>query len=44
MYFDRDYYGWHGQCLQCGYTRELKSEVELERQPVKGKKKPVLVP
>lgn len=29
VYMDKDYNGWYEQCLQCGYTRELGSIVDL---------------
>jgi len=34
LYIDRDYHGWYEQCLQCGYTRNLKVIFE-NNKPVK---------
>ncbi len=32
VYLDRDFYGWYERCLQCGYTRELHSIVDMGKQ------------
>ncbi len=37
--FDRDHYGWYEQCLQCGYTRDMASVVEVQQQQGQEKKK-----
>ena len=36
VYLDRDLYGWYEQCLQCGYTCDLKSIVEARGKVGKG--------
>ncbi len=28
---DRDHYGWFEECLQCGYTRDLRSVSEFKQ-------------
>ncbi len=28
VYLDRDHYGWHEECLQCGYAHDLQTLVE----------------
>lgn len=28
VYLDRDHYGWHEECLQCGYAHDLQALVE----------------
>ncbi len=33
IFIDRDLYGWYEHCLQCGYTGDLISKVELGQQP-----------
>ena len=30
-YINKDDYGWHEQCLQCGYDADLK-EIDLRRE------------
>ena len=32
MFIDRGLYGWSEHCLQCGYTGDLISKVELGQQ------------
>lgn len=32
IFIDRDLYGWFEQCIQCGYTRDLRSTVKLGQQ------------
>ncbi|MDO8568693.1 MAG: hypothetical protein Q7R57_08275 [Dehalococcoidales bacterium] len=34
IYVDRDIYGWHGECLQCGYSHDLPSIVEVKTRIV----------
>ena len=29
---DRDHYGWYEQCIQCGYTGDLQSIVDVQKQ------------
>ena len=29
IYLDEDYYGWYEQCLQCGYTYDIESTLEI---------------
>lgn len=29
---DRDHHGWYEQCLQCGYERNLRSVVKVQKQ------------
>jgi ribosomal protein S27AE len=46
IFIDRDLDGWHEQCLQCSYRRELKKIAEFKEQPVpageaRPKKEPV---
>jgi ribosomal protein S27AE len=30
VYLDSDYYGWYEECLQCGYTRNLKKVPQVK--------------
>lgn len=43
IYLDRDSYGWYEECLQCSYTRDLETIVEVPEEPeqikVKAKRK-----
>jgi len=32
LYVDRDYNGWYAQCLQCGYTGELRDIANFEKE------------
>jgi ribosomal protein S27AE len=34
IFIDRDLDGWHEQCLQCSYRRELAKIAEFKEQPV----------
>ena len=36
IFLARDYYGWYEQCLQCGYTCDLASIVEIPKKPVRA--------
>jgi len=38
MFVDRDRYGWHKQCLQCGYLLDLANAVDAEQYPLQGEK------
>ena len=29
LYLDRDLYGWYEQCLNCGFTRDLRTVVAM---------------
>ena len=37
IFIDRDLDGWHEQCLQCSYRRELKDLAEFRELSVKEK-------
>ena len=39
MFVDRDLYGWHEQCLQCGYARELRNMIKSKQQAWREKEK-----
>ncbi|RLC61512.1 MAG: hypothetical protein DRI01_08395 [Chloroflexi bacterium] len=32
IYLDRDYHGWYEKCLQCGYTCDLGSIVDVREK------------
>ncbi|MFQ6122139.1 MAG: hypothetical protein ACE5LA_03660 [Dehalococcoidales bacterium] len=32
VYLDRDYYGCYEKCLQCAYTRDLKSIYKISKK------------
>ncbi len=36
VYLDRDFYGWHEKCLQCGYTRDLEAIVKVREELGEG--------
>jgi len=36
VYVDKDFYGWYEKCLQCGYTSDLQSIVEIREKVGKG--------
>ncbi len=38
---NQDHHGWYEECLQCGYTSELKNITELKQPPAEREKKPV---
>lgn len=42
LFVDYDVNGWYEQCLQCGYMHDLKSVLEIKKQPGEGKEDPVL--
>jgi len=33
IFVDDDMNGWYEQCLQCGYTHDLKSRMEINELP-----------
>lgn len=42
LYVDYDLNGWYEQCLQCGYMHDLKSILEIKKQPNENKRETVL--
>jgi len=36
IYVEKDFCGWNEKCLQCGYTSELPSIVEVREKASKG--------
>ena len=34
LYIDKDHYGWYEQCLQCGFTCDLKVVCKNEKEAV----------
>ena len=38
IYLDRDSYGWYEECLQCSYTRDLETIVEVPHKEPKQTK------
>jgi len=42
IFVDQDMSGWYEQCLQCGYTHDLESTVEIRGLPPVRRREPVL--
>jgi hypothetical protein len=38
IFLDGDKYGWYEQCLQCGYSRDLETVVEVRQQVAEREK------
>ncbi len=36
VYLDRDHYGWHEECLQCGYSRDMQSMVDMREKAMRA--------
>ena len=34
LYLDKDHYGWYEQCLQCGFTCDLRLAYKNEKETV----------
>ncbi len=34
LYIDKDHYGWYEQCLQCGFTSDLRVVYKDEKEAV----------
>jgi len=34
LFIDKDLDGWYGQCLQCGYRREMRAIAEARNTPL----------
>jgi DNA-directed RNA polymerase subunit M/transcription elongation factor TFIIS len=43
MFIDRDRYGWHKQCLQCGYLIDLAKAVNAKQNPLLQEKDTKLI-
>ncbi len=43
IYLSSDYYGHYEQCLQCGYTYDLDTVAETQKQTAQLKEKSVQV-
>ncbi len=43
IYLSADYYGRYEQCLQCGYTYDLDTIDDHQKQPAESKEKSIPV-
>jgi Zn ribbon nucleic-acid-binding protein len=43
LFVNWDQHGWYVQCLQCGYTRDLLSQPDVEQQVAEEEKRLAIV-